>query len=140
MEYTFTQNHCNPKRVNFIPNHFHPNTTFIPKRLSSQTSFIQNNIHPQTISSKTNFIPKTILMREQRKQEQKQYSPCLCEGVAGLILSNSAPDSSNLTICAASCDQYFIPRLIVPLLSSLVRDDSVDGALQNRWNFRHRLL
>ena len=45
--------------------------------------FIQNHFYPKPVSSKTTFIPKTIFVRDISKQEQKQYSPCLCESVAG---------------------------------------------------------
>ena len=82
----------------FIKNQFHQ------KPLSSKTTFIKNQFHQKPISSKTTFIKKPLSSKnhfhqkttfikdhfhqkpfssEKKKKGDSQYSPCLCEGVAG---------------------------------------------------------
>ena len=110
---TFIKNHFHQKplspKTNFIKkplsskNHFHQKCHFHQKTLSSKTTFIKNHFHQNPISSKTNFIrdhfhqkpfsSNTNFIKNQFHQstscqrdpppEQKQYSPCLCESVAG---------------------------------------------------------
>ena len=50
--------------------HFHPKTSFIPK-----------HFHPKPISSQNDFDVRTA--NKTTGWLQKQYCPCLCEGVAG---------------------------------------------------------
>ena len=77
VKYKFIKIHFHQKKI-FIKkplsskNHFHQKTTFIKKPLSPKTTFIRE----------TNFIKNQIHQRPP-PPEQKQYSPCLCESVAG---------------------------------------------------------
>ena len=60
------------KKKMFIKIHIHQ------KPLSSKTKFIRNHFHQKPFSSETIFIRKN-----ETKGWDSQYSPCLCEGVAG---------------------------------------------------------
>ena len=85
---TFIKNRFHQKTT-FIKNHFHQKTNYIKKPLSSKTSFIKDHFHQRPLSSKTTFHQKpfsseTIFIRKnETKGWDSQYSPCLCEGVAG---------------------------------------------------------
>ena len=77
--------HFHPKTISstdtFIQNtfiqfwHFHPNAVSSNEH-SSKNFFIQWHFHPMTFSSKNRFIQKIDMW-------DNQYSPCLCESVAG---------------------------------------------------------
>ena len=79
---TFIKNHFRRRPLS-SKNHLHQKTTFIKKihfhqkPNSSKTNFIKNQFHQKPISSET-----TSCQRDP-PPEQKQYSPCLCESVAG---------------------------------------------------------
>ena len=98
---TFIKNHFHQKPIS-SKCHFHQNATFIKnhfhqKPLSSKTIFIKNQFHQKPISSETTFIKNHFFIKNQFHQstscqrdpppEQKQYSPCLCESVAGRRLA-----------------------------------------------------
>ena len=77
VKYKFIKIHIHQKplssKTTFIKNHFHQKTTFIKKPVSSKTSFIKNHFHQKPFSSEKN----------ETQGWDSQYSPCLCEGVAG---------------------------------------------------------
>ena len=89
--------HCSgrsktPGEVQVHQNHFHQKTTFIKnhfhqKPFSSKTIFIRDHFHQKPFSSKTNYIKnqfhQSTSCQRDPPPEQKQYSPCLCESVAG---------------------------------------------------------
>ena len=83
-----------PVKYKFIKNHFHQKplsskTNFIKKPLSSKNHFHQKPVSSKTTSIKNQFHQKpfsseTIFIRKnETKGWDSQYSPCLCEGVAG---------------------------------------------------------
>ena len=78
---TFIKNHFHQKtlssKTTFIKKPLSSKNQFHQKPLSSKSTFIKNHFHQKPLSSKTTFI------RNHFPPEQKQYRPCLCEGVAG---------------------------------------------------------
>ena len=74
---TFTKKPLSSK-TSFIKKTLSPKNHFHQKPVSSKTTFIKNQFHQKLFSSETFFIRKN-----ETKEWDSQYSPCLCEGVAG---------------------------------------------------------
>ena len=85
------KNHQKPhsSKTTFIKNHFHQKPLSSKNHFHQKTTFIKNQFHQRPLSSKTNFIRNHFHQKPfssgkmKRKGGDSQYSPCLCESVAG---------------------------------------------------------